>query len=309
MAAEVFRLLDPELIIPSQDSVGRLSFWKRLNERADDKDPRVGPATMLALHALMSDLPRVNGLPAGDMWAILGKFVNRGYAARQSERSLCREHFPAVYKPFLGSDANVLSLISDAAAVGADTVIALSTVDECWSEPSGCAACQAGSFYKLTGNIPSRQDLADAWRRSVLMEFAEDFVALEEHARRMFPNLIFADRAWADINTLKGSPHDVFHALMLHLSVLNDHAQHIWRTFTETNDREAALGSLGAAASPESPKTRRNSAAMKERDFVFNGSTIRCEWHTKIRPDVNRIHFFVTDESVYVGTMIDHLSI
>lgn len=309
MAADIFRLFDPELIIPSPSSVGSLAFWKRLDERADDKDPRVGPTTMQALHALMSNLPRVSGLPTGDMWSILGKIVNRGYTAKQTERSLCREHFSSTYTPVLGLDSNALTLMSDAAATGAGTVIALTTVDECWSEPLDCAACQAARFFNVTRSTASRQDLAAAWRQSVLTEFPEDIDAVQANTERLFPNLRFAGRAWADVNTLRGDHRDVFDALVLHLSALNDHAQDIWRTFTETSDREAAFGSLGVTSSPESPKTRRDSAAMKERDFVFDGRTIRCEWHTKFRPDVNRIHFFVTDEVVYVGTIIDHLSI
>lgn len=309
MAAEVLRMLDPELLIPSDASAASLRFWQRLDERVEDKAPRVGPATMRALQVVMSDLPQVAGLPSGDMWAILGKIVNRGFAARDPQRLLCADHFSSMYEPVLGSGANKQILMADAAAAGANTVIALSTVEECWSALPECLACHARRLHLLTEPLPAPQDMAEAWRDSVLSEFPDDISALEVHAAEVFPNLTFADRAWGDTNKLQGDARDIYDALFTHLRVLNDHVGEIWRTFTESIERQSALGSYGVSGSPESPKTRRDAAAMKERDFAFGGRTIRCEWHTKMRPTVNRVHFAVGADEIFIGTITDHLAV
>ena len=48
---------------------------------------------------------------------------------------------------------------------------------------------------------------------------------------------------------------------------------------------------------------------MKQRDAVFEGKTYRCEWHSKIEPHRNRIHFFPppVGSEIVVGLFVDHL--
>ena len=59
------------------------------------------------------------------------------------------------------------------------------------------------------------------------------------------------------------------------------------------SDVETYFGSLGVGGiSAESVKTRRNAAEMRMREVEFEGRFVRCEWHTKIKPDIDFIHFF-----------------
>ena len=48
---------------------------------------------------------------------------------------------------------------------------------------------------------------------------------------------------------------------------------------------------------------------MRSRDFHFEDGRVRCEWQTKLPPDVNRIYFAVVDAKVLVGAIVDHLPI
>ncbi|GAA2540725.1 hypothetical protein GCM10009860_21900 [Microbacterium mitrae] len=156
-------------------------------------------------------------------------------------------------------------------------------------------------------------------RASVAEEYGASLDAMKEHASSMFPVLTFHPSAWSRANSLRGSADEVVPGLMQHLGALNDEVLEIWASETETTARQSALGSLGIAASPENSNTRRNAAAMAERTFQFGDQSVRCEWHTKLRPNINRIHFAVgqkaveiggeqrTVDTVFIGIITDHL--
>jgi hypothetical protein len=68
------------------------------------------------------------------------------------------------------------------------------------------------------------------------------------------------------------------------------------------------LGSHGCEISRESEKTRRSKALMRHRDVEYCGRILRCEWHSKLRPDKNRIHFAkLDDQAVFIGIFVKHL--
>ncbi len=51
---------------------------------------------------------------------------------------------------------------------------------------------------------------------------------------------------------------------------------------------------------------------MRLRDVEFNGQVYHCEWHSKIEPHRNRIHFCVIDgiaeARVLIGIFHEHLA-
>jgi hypothetical protein len=70
-------------------------------------------------------------------------------------------------------------------------------------------------------------------------------------------------------------------------------------------------GSCGiGGVSRESVKTHSNNSAMRLRDVEFNGDKITCEWHTKLRPEIDRIHFAFggsCGDKILIGIFVDHL--
>jgi hypothetical protein len=43
-------------------------------------------------------------------------------------------------------------------------------------------------------------------------------------------------------------------------------------------------------------------------DVEHHGRILRCEWHSKLRPEKNRIHFAkLNDQTVFIGIFVKHL--
>ncbi|MDZ8201866.1 hypothetical protein RZO50_10065 [Microbacterium sp. SSW1-59] len=150
---------------------------------------------------------------------------------------------------------------------------------------------------------------AQIWRQAYLSECPSDLGGMSALADKMFPSLEFHPDAWERVGSLVGPAEENVPLLVHHLGVLNDHASRIWADFSVREDRQSAMGALGVTCSPDSPQTHKYKAAMRERDFTFGSSVVRCEWHTKLRPTKNRIHFNADGGTVRIGTIVDHLTI
>lgn len=133
----------------------------------------------------------------------------------------------------------------------------------------------------------------------------------------MFPDIYFHESA-DKIKNLGVSYEDNINSLISYFSYLNDYASDHFDC-EEDSVIIANAGSKGVMISPESPKTRRNSKAMEEREVVINGDVLCCEWHAKVTNTHGRIHFYarkhrsdklkvVTGEKVVVGVMANHLT-
>ncbi|WP_186124268.1 hypothetical protein [Burkholderia gladioli] len=161
------------------------------------------------------------------------------------------------------------------------------------------------------------EDIPGALRKHFLVDKIEQkYFSL--FCPRMFPDLYFY--ASPDkIKNLGVSYFENVRAIVSYFSYLNDFASD---HFDADEDRViiAMAASMGVVISPESPKTRRNTDAMEERDIEINGEKLRCEWHAKITPEYGRIHFYarkgrpekVRSEigiKVVVGILTDHLKI
>lgn len=311
MDREVFYLLDPEFVVPSDASKLDATFWERMLGRAMDRTPKLGPATLEALVQLTLAPPPATAVAQHDFWRILTQYMSRGFVATTDSRSICETHLVQQYRPVLGDPENLQRLLKDSAATGRVAPLALVTPPEAWrSDSSNCAACQQSRIVRTSTTADlSDVEVARAWRTEFLSESSHTFVGLRGGATEMFPRIHFHPGAWNRLSSLEGDEAENVPKLVHHLGVLNDHALNIWRNHTEPVDRQAVLGGLNVTASPEGSNTRGSAKKMRERDFTFGGKIVRCEWHTKLRPNVNRVHFAVENDQLYVGTIVDHLTL
>lgn len=283
-----------------------------MSEWAADTEVKVGPSTLAALANMAANPPAVVGLATGDFWTIVGKYMSRIIPRSETDRPLDRDKVRRLYVPHLGHVDNIVLLLQDIEASGDDAALAISTVQDCWSDLSAGASdpvLEPRTTRLLTPERPGSVSsaMAQIWRQAYLREHPSDTAKLAIFSKKMFPNIEFSAGAWSHLGTLSGAPADNLDKLMHHLSVLNDSVPSIWTETVASADREAALGSLGVTASLESPSTHKNKKAMKKRKFDFSIGLLTCEWHTKMRPDVNRIYYYADKEKVYVGKIVDHL--
>lgn len=121
-----------------------------------------------------------------------------------------------------------------------------------------------------------------------------------------FPRLRFADGL--TFRRFSGAYQDLRHLVVVHLSALNDRFTAAFIRHHGMSDGVAA--EVGVSLSIEG-STRKSEHLMALRDALYRGTRYRCEWHSKLEPHRNRIHFFPgddgTDGCVLVGIFVEHL--
>lgn len=171
-----------------------------------------------------------------------------------------------------------------------------------------------------------------AFYRSLFEVENLDADAYMKNAAHAFPDIAFVPGLASQFSKFTGKYRDVRPKVTLHLGTLNDHFQRLFKeNGYKPHETQGALGAHGIDASPESPKTRAISDAMKKRKIKVDtvrvenrdlivGEVVTCEWHTKIEPTTNRIHFHPgvqirsagttrPEERLMVGIFADHLPI
>lgn len=278
---------------------------------ADIHEMKLGPSTLAALGDLIASPPVVRGLAIHDFWTIVGKYSSRAIGVMSENRPICEDHIRANYSPVFGPPANVDLLVNDLRVVGVGGSVALGTETRCWTLEGmqECHACVQSAISHIDSAVDPDYScqLAGVWRRVFLVDTPLQFDGLVELAPSMFPRIEFSSTAWKHLRSLSGAENATTVEIVKHLGVLNDWAGTIWSDSSIASDREAALGALGVTASLEGPRTHKNRAAMKARDFEFSNGTVRCEWHAKLRPSTDRIYFAVAGGRVMVGAIVDHL--
>jgi hypothetical protein len=95
-----------------------------------------------------------------------------------------------------------------------------------------------------------------------------------------------------------------------HLSFLNDE---FLALAEECNwDYAAILARASVAMSDESPNTKANKRAMRQREIKIGDKIVCCTLHTKLKPTRGRIHFHppvvgLANDRVIIGIFTDHL--
>jgi hypothetical protein len=133
----------------------------------------------------------------------------------------------------------------------------------------------------------------------------------------LFPRLRFALEVSSQLRRFKQKYDDIREMIVDHLASLNDEFLDLLTNGFQLSDAcERMRASCGVVISPESPNTHRNMSAMREREVKFNGTEIVCEFHTKLTPTHDRIHFSPTIRTerdgakfIVVGPFVDHLTI
>jgi hypothetical protein len=155
-------------------------------------------------------------------------------------------------------------------------------------------------------------EMRDFWRGLYELEdiAEQDFFQL---ARRAFPGLIFHPDL--TFRRFQGSYRERRDQVVQHLGELSDHFLEEYTASAaagRVSDIESYFGSRGiGGVSRESVKTRGNARAMREREVELRGEQFTCEWHTKLRPDIDRIHFAFgrsLGEKILIGIFVDHLT-
>ncbi|WP_156371393.1 hypothetical protein [Nocardia arizonensis] len=156
--------------------------------------------------------------------------------------------------------------------------------------------------------LVNRSDGPAYWRDLFYSE-PDSVVRLASHSHLPFPNTVFAASVWNQLDSFAGSLRDVWPRLLHNLAGLDDHAVRIWDQDVESDKRQRLMSSIaGVDCSPESARTHRNRGAMRQRRVRFGDREIVCEWHAKLEPHRNRVHFAVKDDQVYVGRFDNHLT-
>lgn len=153
--------------------------------------------------------------------------------------------------------------------------------------------------------IQGRSDVCTFYRSLFALEDVDEGHFLDM-AGKAFPNLAFASSL--SFRRFEGSYLDLRDAVVKHLAALNDEFP---EAFVSEMGSSARISSrVGIEVSIEG-ETRSSQRLMRHREASFEGETFKCEWHSKIEPHRNRIHFHPgnasTGHRVMIGIFVDHL--
>ena len=195
------------------------------------------------------------------------------------------------------------------------------------AERSGTLEVRGGGAARQLHFVTSRAMLPGFYRSLFELEdLAAD--AYMNNAAHAFPEIAFAPGLSAQFSRFRAHYRDVRPEVTRHLAALNDHFQEVYRQADHVPVMTSKLLNSGyhVDATRESDLTRHNAKAMRERDVsvaqvfvagrkvpVTIGRPVRCEWHTKIKPTADRIHFHPGDAQVaggrlFVGLFHERLS-
>lgn len=153
------------------------------------------------------------------------------------------------------------------------------------------------------------RELSVFWR-DALLRYQCTESDLRDASPHAFPGTIFAPTAWSQCGHFEGSWVDLRSRIIAVLAGLNDGAAEIFGTEAQSHERIRLMAAMhGVSCSPESPSTHKNSKAMAQREAVFEDKVRVCEWHAKLEPHRNRVHFVVEGPTVYVGVFAEHLMV
>ena len=129
-----------------------------------------------------------------------------------------------------------------------------------------------------------------------------------EWARLAFPRLEFA--AGISFRRFQGTYRILRPNVVEHLGRINDMFPEL---YAAQNGMPSEISSrLGIDVSMEGSNTRRSESLMRLRDVEFRGQVYRCEWHSKLEPHRNRIHFCLIsnmgETKILIGIFHQHLN-
>jgi hypothetical protein len=180
-----------------------------------------------------------------------------------------------------------------------------------------CLMLKVHAVNLVTDGIYDVGDLQDL--RAFLLEVPEilDLNELEyiEHSAKLLDRLVFKPGIGGEIRKFSRPYKAIREDLHAALVSLNDFLGPLLDDGRFGAELAAQFSALsGWEISPESAQTHRNRQAMREREVLLNGHSFTCEWHLKIEPHRDRIHFHSFDarigngRQILVGIFCEHLS-
>ncbi|NVB37142.1 hypothetical protein G6O69_04820 [Pseudenhygromyxa sp. WMMC2535] len=135
-----------------------------------------------------------------------------------------------------------------------------------------------------------------------------------ENAASAFPDLSWVEGVWDGLKKFRRPYGEHRRGLTRHLAALDDHGAALFDTLMSTHPEEigARLGALGVTASDENGRTKQDKQARKERTRRYEGEDHLFWWHTKLRPETDRIHFLWRPSpdggasEIVIGLFTDH---
>ena len=130
-----------------------------------------------------------------------------------------------------------------------------------------------------------------------------------------FERLRFVLDLSTQLNKFRQNFEDIRGAVVQHLAAINDDfVSLLMEGVLPAEVCNRVRANCGVDISPESPQTHGNAAAMRERDVEFDGQTVSCEFHSKLTPTHDRIHFSPSlfgdpdEQFLVVGPFAEHLT-
>jgi hypothetical protein len=151
-------------------------------------------------------------------------------------------------------------------------------------------------------------DAPEFWR-SIIEPENLDESKLEGLQALAFPVLRFGDRSWNRIKDFEGNFRELRPQLVRDLIGLNDLGIQLWQECATPDEFTRRMSATAhVECSPESPQTRHDAVAMRQREIQFDGETIICDWHTKLEGHRNRVYFSIQSDGIIVGIFHKHLN-
>jgi hypothetical protein len=165
------------------------------------------------------------------------------------------------------------------------------------------------------------------WRKVVLLQ-GDNLESLLRYSQHAYPNLHFVDGTLQHADQLAGGYLGSRQKLQQALAVLDDWGCWVFTwpppsiTANEGPPPDATarpnnqlvrqrLSGFGIDASLENANVQAHRASREARETVIGSRTLYCEWHVKLEPHRNRIHFHApipeSGEKVVIGMIHEHL--
>ena len=135
----------------------------------------------------------------------------------------------------------------------------------------------------------SRETETQGYFRWTIVNATRSANEMEKYLSDAYPQLAFVTGALAGISTMSKPYVHMVEDINVHLSALCDHGERIFRGLWQQAPSE--FGSLHVNLSDENGNVKQNKVCQRERTRNFGGQDLIFWWHTKIRPDRDRIHF------------------
>lgn len=186
----------------------------------------------------------------------------------------------------------------------AAAVLAMDSVGDYFTEQ---IVIDCNSDLVALPRISRSSHFSDFWR-SICLEHKLSPNEIAALTLRAFPDLDFVEGVWSGVKDFDGAFDDLRPNVVRILGGLNDHMITVLNESNDANLIQTRMKSLaGVECSRESNNTRNNAKAMKMRRREFLGADVVFEWHAKIEPHRNRIHFAAVDGRIVIGIFCNHL--